>query len=121
MKKEKTKKATPSEESSKDIEEVKSPKKKRSKKYWILYIAGFAFLVYASITIVNQSIEIASRQEVLDGIKDQLKIVEIQSEHLKEVKNYKGDELSDYIENIAREDLDFVKNGERIFINESGE
>lgn len=113
------KKATDAE--SQDIKEVESKKKKRSKKYWLLYVAGFAFLVYASFTIVNQSIEISTRREELKKINDQLKIVEIESEYLKKVKNYKGDDLSDYIENIAREDLDFVKNGERVFINVSGD
>jgi cell division protein DivIC len=108
-------------QSKEEIREVDKPKKKRNKKYWPLYIAGFAFLVYASFTIVNQSIEVNSRREVLKQLNDELKIVEIKSENLKKVKNYKGKDLSDYIESIAREDLDFVKNGERIFIIESGD
>ena len=121
MKKEKTKSTKPAEEKSREIEEVKRPRKKRSKKYWILYIAGFAFLVYASFTIINQSIENNSKRDELNKIKDELNIVEIQSDYLNKVKNYKGDDLSDYIENIARENLDFVKNGERVFINVSGD
>jgi cell division protein DivIC len=120
MEENKTKKSPEVKEKG-EIEEVKKPRKKRSKKFWVLAVAGFAFIIYASFTIINQSIEINSRREELKSINDQLKIVEIESNYLKKVKNYKGDDLSDYIENIAREDLDFVKNGERVFINVSGD
>ena len=42
------------------------------------------------------------------------------TDELKDIKNYKGAERDDYIENIAREDLNYLKNGERVFINVSG-
>lgn len=87
----------------------------------LLYIAIAAFVVYASFTIINQSIEISDKKAELDSINKQLEIVEIKSEDLKEIKNYKGKELSEYIENIAREDLDYIKNGERIFVNVAGD
>lgn len=103
------------------LSEVKPKKKKRSKKFFILYIAAFAFLVYSSVTIINQSIEIKEKKEQLQELNDQLKIVEIRNDYLEDIKNYSGDELDEYIENIAREDLDYVKNGERVFINISGD
>ncbi|MCH5303975.1 MAG: septum formation initiator family protein [Ruminococcus sp.] len=77
--------------------------------------------MYASFTIINQSIEINDKRNKLKKIEDQLEIVEIQSDYLKEIKNYKGKDLSEYIENIAREDLDYIKNGERIFVNVAGD
>ena len=87
----------------------------------MLYIAGFAFLVYASYTIISQSVELNSKREELAGIKHEVEIVEIKNDSLKSAKDLKGDDLSDYIENIAREDLDYVKNGERVFVNISGD
>ena len=50
----------------------------------------------------------------------QISITEIEIDELKDIKNYKGAERDDYIENIAREDLNYLKNGERVFINVSG-
>lgn len=104
-----------------EIKEVTPRKRKRSKKFFLLYIAIAAFVVYASFTIINQSIEINDKRNKLKKIEDQLEIVEIQSDYLKEIKNYKGKDLSEYIENIAREDLDYIKNGERIFVNVAGD
>ena len=40
---------------------------------------------------------------------------------LKKIKNLKDDELRKYYEDIAREDLDYLKNGERVFVNVSGD
>ncbi|MBQ7504169.1 MAG: septum formation initiator family protein [Ruminococcus sp.] len=78
-------------------------------------------MVYASYTIISQSVELNSRREELDSLNHQIEIVEIQNDYLETVKNYKDDDLSEYIENIAREDLDYVKNGERVFVNISGD
>ena len=78
-------------------------------------------MVYASYTIISQSVELNSRREELDSLNHQIEIVEIKNDYLETVKNYKDDDLSDYIENIAREDLDYVKNGERVFVNISGD
>ena len=104
-----------------NIKEVKTEKKKFNKKFLLLHIAGFVFLVYASYTIISQSVELNSRREELDSLNHQIEIVEIQNDYLETVKNYKDEDLSEYIENIAREDLDYVKNGERVFVNISGD
>ena len=104
-----------------NIKEVKTKKKKLNKKFLLLYIAGFVFLVYASYTIISQSVELNSKREQLADINHQIEIKEIEIEYQNEVKNYSDDDLSEYIENIAREDLDYVKNGERVFVNISGD
>lgn len=109
------------EEKKNDLKEVTPQKKKINKKFILLYVALAAFIVYASFTIINQSIQISDKKEELKKIDSQLEIVEIKSNYLKEIKNYKGKDLSDYMENIAREDLDYIKNGERVFINVSGD
>ena len=103
------------------IREVKPGRKKRSFKFLLLYIAGFAFLIYASFTIISQGVEISKKRAELNELKEQLKIVEITNRDLEKTKNYSGEKLDEYIEKLAREDLDYVKNGERIFINISGD
>lgn len=104
-----------------DIKEITPRKKKINKKFLLLYAALAAFIVYASFTIINQSIQISEKKEEYNKIVKQLEIVEIKSDYLKEVKNYKGKAKKKYIENIAREDLDYIKNGERVFVNVSGD
>lgn len=121
MKKEDTKKEKIVEEKKSDLKEVQPQKKKRNKKFILLYVALAAFVVYAAFTIINQSIEISDKKAELSSINKQLEIVEIKSDYLKEIKNYKGKDLSEYMENIAREDLDYIKNGERVFVNVSGD
>lgn len=115
------KKEKVTEEKKNEIKEVTPQKKKLNKKFILLYAALAAFIVYASFTIVNQSIQISEKKDELNKIDKQLQIVEIKSDYLKEIKNYKGKELSEYMENIAREDLDYIKNGERVSVNVSGD
>lgn len=83
-------------------------------------IAVFAFVVFSAFTLITQNSEITKQRAVLDDLKKQIEITEIEIKELKDIKNYKGEELDDYIENIAREDLNYLKNGERVFINVSG-
>ena len=108
-----------------EIKEVKVNRKNRNKKktrllYIPLCIAIFAFVVFSAFTLITQSNEITKQRAVLDDLNKQIEITEIEIKELKDIKNYKGEELDDYIENIAREDLNYLKNGERVFINVSG-
>lgn len=108
-----------------EIKEVKVNRKNRNKKktrllYIPLCIAVFAFVVFSAFTLITQSNEITKQRAVLDDLNKQIEITEIEIEELKDIRNYKGEELDDYIENIAREDLNYLKNGERVFINVSG-
>ena len=104
-----------------EIKEVAPEKKKRNKKFLLLYLALAAFLVYASFTIINQSIQIQEKKDEYQKLEEQKAILEIKIEDLKKIKNLKDSELRKYYENIAREDLDYIKNGERVFVNVSGE
>ena len=102
------------------IKEVKPKKKKVSKKFVLLYVAIFAFTLYAAITIITQHTKIVEKRAELAQLQEELQIVDIENEYLEEVKNYTGDDLDEFVEDKAREDLDYVKNGERVFVNVSG-
>lgn len=120
MENKKKKSAKKAEQSKGDIKEVKIPKTKK-KRYFLLYIAIFTFAVYAVITLVNQYIEISDKKQQLEELQNQIVVQEIKNDSIKEVKNYSDKELAGYIEEIAREDLDYIEEGERIFINIAGE
>ena len=57
----------------------------------------------------------------LSELQQQINVVEIQSKYIEKVQSYQGKELSDYMEKIAKEELGYVGEGERIFINVAGD
>lgn len=123
-KKPKTKKASESSTKSADtqgLKEVDKPKKRHLKRYFLLYLAAVGFVIYAVITIINQSVRISEKKAELTELQQQINVIEIQSDYLEKVQNYKGKDLREYMEKIAKEDLGYVGNGERIFINVAGE
>ncbi len=115
-KKENPEKKTPKQ----GIKEVKAPKLKK-KRYILLYVAIFGFILYSAITLINQSIEISRKKQELNDLQEQIVVQEIKNDDINEVKNYSDEELNRYIEQIARDDLDYIREGERVFVNISGE
>lgn len=103
-----------------EIKEIK-PEKKRKKRYLLLYLAIIGFAFYAVITIINQNVQIADKKSQLKDLQQQINVIEIQTQYLQKVQGYKGDELSEYMEKIAKEELGYVSEGERIFINVAGD
>lgn len=103
-----------------EIKEVKfTVKKKRN--MWLLYLVIFGFAVYSVITIVNQSIAIEAKKAELQRINNKIVVQEIKNDDLKEVNNFTEQEKEEYIEQVARDTNGYVKSGERVFINVSGE
>lgn len=102
------------------IKEIK-PEKKRKKRYLLLYLAIIGFAFYAVITIINQNVQIADKKSQLKDLQQQINVIEIQTQYLQKVQGYKGDELSKYMEKIAKEELGYISEGERIFINVAGD
>ena len=98
-----------------------TPKKHKKKKYFLLYLALIGFVFYAVIPIINQNVKIAEKRAELQELQQQINVVEIQTQHLQQVQNYTGDELSEYMRKIAKDELGYVSEGERIFINVAGE
>ena len=103
------------------LKEIDQPKKKRKLRYLLIYLAAIGFVFYAVITIINQSVKIAEKKAELSELQQHINVVEIESNYLEKVQNFQGDELAEYMEKIAKEDLGYVSDGERIFINVAGE
>lgn len=101
--------------------EPKKQKKHFRIRYFVLLLASIGFVFYAVITIINQNVSIAEKKSELNELNKQINVVEIQSQYLEKVKNYEGDDLNEYMEKLAKDDLGYISEGERIFINVAGE
>lgn len=103
------------------LTELKPKKRKSKRKYFLLVIALIGFAFYAVITIIDQNVKIAEKRAELNELNQQISVVEIQTQHLQKVQGYEGEELAQYMEKIAKEELGYISDGERIFINVAGE
>ena len=114
----KTKKAVNASTAAQEVidgpKEVAAPKKRRKRRYILLYLAAIGFVFYAVITIINQNVRIAQEKARLSELQQQINVIEIQSDYLEKVQQYKGKDLADYMEKI------YVGQGERIFYNVAG-
>lgn len=96
----------------------------KHKTHWILYIAIVALVIYVAITIVEQNVKIQNAKETLSLLDNKISIQKIELSELKSVadsaekKDY--DSVADYIEKVAREEMDYVKSGEVVYINIAG-
>jgi len=99
---------------------MKVIKKKKQKSSIILRIAIFAFVVYIFVALVNQQVQISDKRQQLTAMKQQLQVQELKNDDIKHALQSGTNESSDYIERVARQELDFAKPGERVFVNISG-
>ena len=100
---------------------VEKPKRKRTLRNALLCLAVIGFVFYAVITIIDQSVKIAEKKAELSELQQHINVVEIESNYLERVRNFKGAEKNEYMEKIAKEELGYVSDGERIFINVAGD
>ena len=87
----------------------------------IIAAAAVIFLIYSVISLIGLQSQISERRGQLDEIKNEIKVQEIKNDEMSKTYNLSDDERSEYIERIARDDLDYVKEGERVFVNVSGD
>lgn len=90
-------------------------------RYIVLSIVILVFTVYSVITLVDIYSQIAQKKSELEDINNEITIQEIKNEEMNELYNSSDEEFSQYVEQIAREDLDYMRQGERVFVNVSGD
>lgn len=95
-------------------------KKSKSKKGIILKIALLSVCLYIAIVLVNQQIQISNKKEELETLNEKIAMQDIKNEAMKKIADSNSTESESHIERIARESLDFAKQGERVFINIAG-
>ena len=87
----------------------------------MLCVVVLIFAVYSVVTLVNLYSQIGQKKSELEAINGEIAIQEIKNEEMNELYNSSDEEFSRYIEQIAREDLDYIKQGERVFVNVAGD
>ena len=87
----------------------------------LLALVGLAFVVYALITLSGINSQIRERLEQLNSIMDEITVQEIKNDAMSKTYNLTDSERSAYMERLARDELDYVKEGERVFVNVAGE
>ncbi len=90
-------------------------------RYIVLCIVVLVFTVYSVVTLVDLYSQIAEKKSELEDINNEITIQEIKNEEMNELYNSSDEEFSKYVEQIAREDLDYMRQGERVFVNVSGD
>ncbi|MBR1533934.1 MAG: septum formation initiator family protein [Ruminococcus sp.] len=87
----------------------------------LIAIVGLAFVVYALISLSGINSQIRERTEELNEIKDEITVQEIKNDSMSKTYNLSDSERTEFMERLARDELDFVKEGERVFVNVAGE
>ena len=87
----------------------------------VLALVAVAFLIYSMVTIINIQSRIRERKQELGAIKSKITIQEIKNDEMQKLYDSTGTDFSNLAEQIARDELDYVKEGERIFVNVSGD
>ena len=103
-------------ETSKGTNELNNRKNyKKRKKFGIVHILFLCFMVYFAYIFVNQQTQINKYDSQIKMYSADIKVKKNLTEYY---NNQKGSINSDeYIENIARESLGYVKPYEKIFID----
>lgn len=99
---------------------MKVIKRKKQSGNWLLRLAICAFAAYTLVLLINQQVEISQKRQELDALKRQIQIQEIKNGDIKQALTSGVTGNSDYMEQVAREGLDLVKPGERVFVNIAG-
>ena len=90
-------------------------------KHLVLCGVALVFAVYSVISLVSLYSQIGQKKSELESINAQIEVQELKNEEMSELYNSSDEEFSRYIERIAREDLDYIKEGERVFVNVAGD
>ena len=100
---------------------MKVIKRKKQRGSLLLKLAIFAFAAYIVFALVNQQVQIKEKSQELADLQEQVETQKIKNEDMKHALNADEEETKEYIERVAREDLDYAKPGERVFVNIAGD
>ncbi len=100
---------------------MKVIKRKKQRGSLLLKLAIFAFAAYIVFALVNQQVQINEKSQELADLQEQVETQKIKNADMKHALNADEEETKEYIERVAREDLDYAKPGERVFVNIAGD
>lgn len=87
----------------------------------VFFSVVFIMAIWVLGSIINQQVQIKEKKSELNEMENQIYIQEIKNEDIADVLNSNDTENEAFIEQSARENLDFAYKDERIFINISGD
>lgn len=103
------------------MSEKESKKPLLNLRYIVLCVVVLVFAVYSVVTLIDLYSQIGEKKSELDALNDEIAIQEIKNEEMNDLYNSSDEEFSKYVEEIAREELDYIREGERVFVNISGD
>lgn len=86
----------------------------------VLKLSVVAIIFYFVFMLFNQQLQINDKKRKLEQLTEKLQSQEMANSKLRDFEGADGETNKDYIERVARENLDLSKKGERVFINVSG-
>lgn len=87
----------------------------------LLVVVAVVFLVYSLISLIGIRSKIKELRQDLAEVTTEMANQERRNDEMAKIANRSGDELAEYMEQIAHDTLDLVYEGERIFIVVSGD
>ena len=103
-----------------ELKLLSNKKKKHPLRYTVLGAVFIVFLLYSVFSITSINRQIKEKEKVYNAIQDEMRIQELKNSELEHVLNYSDEEYLEYVINKAHSDLDYVRQGERVFINSAG-
>ena len=98
---------------------IKNNKKRNPLLYIVFSLVAVAFLSLCVYKIADYSVQASIKRAELEAIQHEIEIQEMKNAELEAVV-YSDVEYLKYATKVAR-DNDYVKSGERVFINSSGD
>ncbi len=86
----------------------------------VFKLSVVAIIFYFVFMLFNQQLQINDKKRKLEQLTEKLQSQEMTNSKLRDFEGAAGETNKDYIERVARENLDLSKKGERVFINVSG-
>lgn len=103
-----------------ELKLLSNKKKKHPLRYTVLCAVFIIFLIYSVITITSINKQIKEKETQYNEIQSEIRIQEFKNSELEHVLNYSDEEYLEYVINKAHNDLDYVRQGERVFIISAG-
>lgn len=90
----------------------------KTRKSIIVRLCVFAFVAYAAITLIDMQVTLAERKQEAELLARRLEVQRIANKDLERQLAAGVDQ--EYIERVARDQLDYVYPDERVYIDISG-
>lgn len=104
-----------------ELKLLSKKKKRHPLRYTVLCAVFVVFLIYSVYSIASINKQIKEKQAQYNSIQNEIGIQELKNSELEHVLNYSDEEYLEYVINKAHSDLDYVRQGERVFIISAGE